>query len=84
MANLTNREKTLLNDFADSMPALNDTQLRGSSGLPRSKSAVKLGDLLEKYVPAASADWNGSPSTVQEAIDRLASAVAGLLMTPVP
>jgi len=33
---------------------------------------------------AASGDWSGDPVTVKNAVDRIASAVAGLLATPIP
>ena len=36
------------------------------------------------YVPTTSADWAGDPATVQEALDRIAAAVAGLLAAPIP
>lgn len=46
----------------------------GSSGM--------LGTVL--YTPAASGDWDGDPTTVADALDRIAAAVAGLLTTPIP
>lgn len=36
------------------------------------------------YIPAAPANWAGSPATVGSALDRLAAAVAGLLGGPIP
>lgn len=47
------------------------------------QTAINL-KLNSAFVPGESADWDGDPATVQEAIDRLASAVAGLLTTPIP
>lgn len=39
---------------------------------------------VDTYVPGVSADWAGDPATLQEALDRLAAAVAGLLGAPIP
>lgn len=36
------------------------------------------------YRPANSADWDGDPETLKDAVDRLAAAVAGLLGVPIP
>jgi hypothetical protein len=41
-------------------------------------------DTSAGYTPNASGDWDGDPATVQEALDRLAAAVAGLLGGPIP
>lgn len=39
----------------------------------------------DAYVPTTPADWDGTaPATIQEALDRLASAVVGLLGGPIP
>jgi hypothetical protein len=67
----------MLNDFADSQPALR------ISGLPLGQSNPKLGDALaaadlesKAYVAADAADWsNDAPATVKEALDRLAAAL---------
>ena len=36
------------------------------------------------YTPSTPGDWAGSPTNVQDAIDRLAAAVSGLLGAPIP
>jgi hypothetical protein len=47
-------------------------------------SAAPGHDMNITYVASSPGDWAGSPATDREAIDRLASAVAGLLGTPIP
>lgn len=40
---------------------------------------------VESYTPSTAGDWaDPQPTTQDEALDRLAAAVAGLLTTPVP
>lgn len=67
--------KTLLNKFADTQIALR------LPSLPLSKSNPNLGDALDAltdYEPATPADWAGpAPTTLAEAIDRLAAATPG-------
>ncbi len=41
-------------------------------------------DMNITYVAASPGDWAGTPTTDREALDRIASAVAGLLGTPIP
>lgn len=36
------------------------------------------------YVPSTPADWAGDPASVEDALNRLAAAVAGLLGGPIP
>jgi hypothetical protein len=79
--------KELLNKFADTQPALRLPEQ------PLEKSNIFLGDLLEQAVNAQNqeftagtvGDWDTSaPATIKEALDRLASAVQGLLSAPIP
>ena len=76
--------KALLNKFAASQPALQQP------GQPAGEGGVKLGDLIEQaeasaaskaaeYTPATAADWGApAPTTVKEALDKLAAAVKAL------
>jgi hypothetical protein len=67
--------KKLLNSFADSQIALR------IPGEPLGSSNPKLGDALDAladYEATTPADWAGAaPTTVKEAIDRLAAAMPG-------
>ena len=36
------------------------------------------------YAPGNPGDWDGDPATIQDALDRLAAAVSGLLTAPIP
>lgn len=40
--------------------------------------------LMLSFTPSAPGDWAGSPTNTQEAIDRIAAAVSGLLGGPIP
>jgi len=39
---------------------------------------------LVNYTPLNSGDWNGDPTNIRDALDRIAAAVAGLLGGPIP
>jgi len=59
-----------------------EIQLDGSSDMILLLAA---GGVSASYVSAVPGDWDGgSPPTFENALDRLATAVAGLLGTPVP
>lgn len=76
----------MLNDYADSQPALRlPTEPAGSSN-PQLGTALDAAlDSAAAYSAGTPADWDTSaPETTKDAIDRLASAVAGLLAGPVP
>lgn len=74
--------KKLLNDFADSQPALR------YPGKPLGTSNIQLGDLLEdalsesaseaSYAPTTAGDWTPAPTTVSGALDQLADRVKTL------
>lgn len=91
------KTKELLNKFADSQPALQDKDLPHAEApvqlgdllqdLEDAATAAQAsadGAAAAAYVPTTSADWVGDPADIQEALDRLASAVAGLLAAPIP
>ena len=65
---------SILNGY--SLPSSNTT------GLDTAKKLVFASGV--PYEVAASGDWSGDPVTVKNAVDRIASAVAGLLATPIP
>lgn len=47
-------------------------------------AAVEASPTNPPYTPATPADWSGSPTTVQEALDRIAAALAVEIGTPIP
>jgi hypothetical protein len=81
--------KKLLNDFSKSQPALNETGKPAAiSGLKigdlieeamdAADSAAAAAAAAEAYAATTPADWAGSaPTSVAEAIDRLAAATPG-------
>jgi hypothetical protein len=61
-------------------PATNSTQL-ATTAYADAIAALKRDTA---FTPGAAGDWDGVPATVQAAIDRLAAAVSGLLVLPIP
>ena len=55
----------------------------GTSCNPSPNFAFTLPDCCS-YTPATPGNWSGSPTNVHDALDRIASAVAGLLGGPIP
>lgn len=91
---LDTKVATLLDNFADSQPALQLPTEPAGTANPKIGTALQAAlaaataaasATTASYTPAAGADWaDPDPTTVKTALDRLAAAVAGLLTTPIP
>jgi hypothetical protein len=67
------------------LESLGDTRMEGKLRRALDGNADYAVDQAEAYTPSNPADWaDPQPTTQDEAHDRLAAAVAGLLGTPVP
>ena len=73
--------------LADLLTIANDHPSNTRYNVRESKLTKVIADGITQaavYTPDTSADWDGDPTTAQEALDRLAAAVAGLLAAPIP
>lgn len=68
---------------ASDLPDLGSKQLQNVAD-PTNPQDAATKNSSEAYTPANSGDWAGDPTTVKQALDRLAAAVAAFIGNPIP